>query len=345
MKMIKELFEIVVSFLYNYVVVPVKKTPSYIEKYVIDPIATYVIIPIAKYWKKIPNKYRRQITGLVFISPWIFGFFYFQLDGIITSIRIAMAEKATYDIGADKLSVFTIKLYPLKSFYLNFTKILNQPDHLEVIFGFIKDIMLIVPLVLVFALILALMLNQKIKGRGIFRMIFFIPVILLSGNMLSYFTQYNLLTVPAITNGELVKQMSEIFHPALAEVISLAFSKLVLILWLSGVQTLIFLAGLTKIDRSIYEAASVDGASKWESFWKITLPALIPLLIINVVYTTVVYSNLSSNDIIGLISSTQGQVKFQRPYASALSWVLFVIDLLVIGVYSLFIKIASKKYN
>ena len=337
MKKVKEIFQTVIKFLNNYIAEPVKKAYSYVKKNAIDPIV--------KYWKKIPNKYRRQITGLLFIAPWIFGFFFFQLDGIITSIKIAMAEKATYEISADKLTIFTIKLYPLKDFYGNFTKILNEPDHLEVIMGFIKDIALIVPLVLVFALILALMLNQKIKGRGIFRMIFFIPVILLSGNMLSYFMQYDLLTVPAITNGQLVEQMSEIFHPALAEVISLAFSKLVLILWLSGVQTLIFLAGLTKIDRSVYEAASVDGASKWESFWKITLPALIPLMILNVVYTTVVYSNLSSNEIINLITVTQGQVKFQRPYASALSWVLFIIDLLIIGVYSLFIKIASKKYN
>ncbi|MDP3130487.1 MAG: ABC transporter permease subunit, partial [Bacillota bacterium] len=128
------------------------------------------------------------------------------------------------------------------------------------------------------------------------------------------------------------------------------------ILWLSGVQILIFLAGLQKMDKSIYEAAEIDGASMWETFWKITLPALIPLMYINIIYTTVIYANLSNNAIVSIInvnSSEQGslsgtltdEVNFGRAYSAALSWVLFAIELFVIGAYSGIIKLASRRYD
>jgi ABC-type sugar transport system permease subunit len=111
------------------------------------------------------------------------------------------------------------------------------------------------------------------------------------------------------------------------------------------VQTLIFLAGLQKADKTVYEAASIDGANLWDSFWKITLPGLHSLMIINIIYTAVIYANLSNNRLVVLIENTLVDVRFGRPYSTALAWILFVIELLIIGIYTLLIKLSNKRYQ
>jgi len=110
------------------------------------------------------------------------------------------------------------------------------------------------------------------------------------------------------------------------------------------------------MDASTYEAAEIDGASMWELFWKITLPALIPLMYINIIYTTIVYSNLSNNAIVSIINTTSDErgllsgtlsdeINYGRAYSAALSWILFAIELTIIGSYSLVIKLASRRYD
>lgn len=290
---------------------------------------------------RISNKRKRALYGFLFTSPWLIGFILFGLYPILRSLRFSLSSSERFD-AATRSFTFTGWGFSQVAKLIS-----NEPEHLQTILSFIGDILLVVPIVLVFALILALLLNQKIKGRGFFRSVFFLPVVLLSGTMLSYFSSYNLLTVPSITNGALASLIDSYFPGFLSEAVIAIFSKIVLILWLSGVQILIFLAGLSKIDKSVYEAAKVDGASGWECFWKITFPELIPLMYINIIYTTVIYSNLGSfNPMVNLISScSTNSVEYGRGYASMLSWVLFIIDILTIGLYSLFIKLASKRYN
>ena len=291
--------------------------------------------------KKISNVKKKALIGLAFTSPWIIGFFAFGLYPILRSIRFAMAASGKSDLMTKK---FTVTGFGFTQFKKIFTA---EPQHLLAIGNFAIDLAVVVPVVLVFSLILALLLNQKIKGKGIFRSIFFLPVVLLSGNMLRYFNSYNLLTVPSITNGALEKVIETYFPSFISTIVITAFSKIVLILWLSGVQTLIFLAGLQKIDKTVYEAAKVDGASPWECFWKITFMELIPLMYINIVYTTIIYSNLGEyNPIINIISNVQNnEVDYGRAYASALAWILFLIDILEIGIYCIAIKLGSKRYE
>ncbi len=292
-------------------------------------------------YKKIPNVHRQKIVGLLFVLPWLIGLYLFGLRPFLSSLRMTVADKAQYIIVGEKVE-FIVKGWTFRHF-LEFFQ--NQPNHVTLTTNVFLDIMLIVPLVLVFSLVLALMLNQKIKGRGVFRVIFFIPVILLSGNMLSYFTQYNLLSVPAIQSGKIIATIERFLPRQFLGIIIGAFEKIVLILWLSGVQTLIFLAGLQKQNPAIYEAAAIDGASMWESFWKITLPNLFNLMVINIIYTTVIYANLSNNSLIQLINQTLTDVRFGRSYSSMLAWVLFAIELIVIGFYILVIKITGRKYQ
>ncbi|MFA5006526.1 MAG: sugar ABC transporter permease [Candidatus Izemoplasmatales bacterium] len=322
----------------------------------VDPVLAKVgralgLPTVARFLRRIPQKWKNMLYGYLFVMPWLFGLGLIGIPLLSKSIRMALSEKYYFITGVG---------WQISGEWYEFTQFkrifADQPWHLEQIVGTFQDVALVVPLVVVFALILALMLNQRIKGRAVFRTIFFIPVILLSGNMLSNFSNSGLLTVPAIANGTISRLLAEYFPEFFATIVTTAFTKIVLILWLSGVQILIFLAGLQKMDRSTYEAAEIDGASMWETFWKITLPALIPLMYINVIYTTVIYANLSNNAIVQIIttrSSEQGslsgtlvdQINFGRAYSAALSWILFAIELTVIGAYAGIIRLASKRYE
>lgn len=313
-------------------------------KHALYPAFKFISIPfraLNKKFQKLPNKKKQAIQGYLYILPWIIGFMIFGVIQLFNSIRMSLAESATYIIDEAKgTSVFTMKGFGLSQ-YISIFK--DNPTHVTTILDTLKDVMIVVPLVVIFALALALLLKRPIKGRGIFRTIFFIPVILLSGNLLGYFSQYGLLVMPEATTAKIQEAISFYFPEKIAEIISFAFNKIVLILWLSGVQTIIFLSGLNKVDKSVYEAASIEGASGWDAFWKITLPAISGMIIINVIYTTVIYCNLSNNALVSLISAVQTQVKYGRDYAAALSWILFALELLVIGIYTLIIKLIFNR--
>lgn len=306
---------------------------------------------IAERLRRLPNRVKNAIYGILFIFPLLAGLLSIGIPILAKSVRMALSDKYYYIVGQDW------QITGVWSDFTQFKRIFGEePYHLQQISLTFQDVALVVPLVVVFALLLAMMLNQKVKGRAIFRTIFFIPVILLSGNMLSNFASNGLLTIPAIANGTISGFLTAYFPDLFSEVVAAAFQKIVLILWMSGVQVLIFLAGLQKMDPATYEAAEIDGASVWEMFWKITLPALLPLMYINIVYTTVVYANLSNNAIVQIITvhsdanrslagTLADEISYGRAYSAALSWILFGIELAVIGGYCGLVKLASKRYD
>lgn len=297
---------------------------------------------LEKYRLKVSNKGKKAVAGYLFISLWLIGLFIFAARPIVESIRMALSNYSGSRIVADGetgSSVFVIEGFGLAQFTQIFK---DNPDHVEAILNTFLDVAVVVPLVLIFSLLLAILLHRKLKGIKVFRMIFFIPVILLSGNLLGYFNTYNLLTVSQLQSSDLQNLLTFYLPEEVVSVIINVFGKIILILWFSGVQTLIFLAGLQKDNKAIYEAASIDGANKWEMFWKITFPQLFPLITINIIYTTVIYSN-TGNELTSLISSTISMPEFGRDYASALSWMLFGIEIVVILFYVLIFKFANRK--
>ncbi|MFN3691652.1 MAG: carbohydrate ABC transporter permease, partial [Fervidobacterium sp.] len=113
--------------------------------------------------------------------------------------------------------------------------------------------------------------------------------------------------------------------------------------WFSGVQILIYLAGLQKIDKSMYEAAKIDGASKWQILWKITMPVLAPLTFVNIIYTIVTVSTFATSPVIQKILVDMYRPERGLGYASALSWIYFVAMLIVIGVFALISVLYRKR--
>ncbi|MCK9537455.1 MAG: sugar ABC transporter permease [Bacilli bacterium] len=328
----------VYDFYVNKIYPVIKKGLDFVFKY------TGTAYLYRQYKTKLTVKAQKAISGYCYILPWLIGLVLFGLQPIIKSVRMALSDFSglkAIAIGDTAKTVFIIDGFSSMQFNQIFGK---NPEHVEAIITLFGNTMLVVPLVLVFSLLLALLLNRKIKGIKIFRTIFFIPVILLSGNLINYLNRYDLLTVPILT-GNQVHNFIDFYLPGgFAGLILQAFAKVVLILWLGGVQTLIFLAGLQKVNRPIYEAAAIDGASAWEMFWKITFPALFPLMMINVIYTTVIYANLD-NPLSAIIERTIAAPDYGRDYASALAWVLFGIEIFVIGFYLLLLKLANKRYQ
>lgn len=281
---------------------------------------------------------REAITGLLFVSPWILGALIFLAYPLITSFWYALNNIRITPVGKNFNFVG----------YGNFTQILlSDADFPTQLIDYLTSTIISVPVIVVFALIIAMMLNQKIKARGFFRMIFFLPVIIVSGPILGMLTQQGAGSITAIDTQAISNAIHGFLPYSLAEPISDIFENMVTILWYAGVPILIFLSALQKIDRSMYEAAQIDGGSGWECFWKITLPMIKPMILLNCVYTIVFISNNNQNAIIELIKASMfsGTKEKGYGYASAMAWMYSLVVLLIVGLFALLFLAKKDVYE
>ena len=187
-----------------------------------------------------------------------------------------------------------------------------------------------------------MLLNTKIKSKGFFRTIFFFPVIITSGPVIKILMEQG---VTAMTGVNTLLDV-EVVTAQMPELVRIAFNMLtnefIMILWFSGIQILVFVTGLQKIDKGVYEASAIDGANKWEQFWKVTLPAINPTIVINVVFTTVMQSIFALNPIILKIQADMNDTSEGKGYgySSALAFTYFII---MIAVLVIFVLIFMKK--
>lgn len=245
--------------------------------------------------RKLTLKQKRAVTGLLFISPWLIGFLAFYVRGLYQTIVFSLSKVTALDTGG-----FTTKFIGLDNFSYSFTK---DPQFNQIMTNTIVDILVDVPLIIFFSLFMAILLNGKFKGRTLMRAIFFLPVIMNAGainNALELAQQTVLGGVSAVSSeitsssGDgfnmmiLLQTFANIGFPeALLEYIIGAVSRIYVIVRSSGVQIVIFIAALQSIPGALYEVAKIEGATAYESFWKITLPMVSPLILTNIVYTIV----------------------------------------------------------
>lgn len=276
---------------------------------------------------------RNALFGYIFILPWIIGFLIFSAFPFFYSIF---------------LSLSTIKITPegIQATWTglaNYFEVLTKDTEFPIaLMGSITFVVMSTPLIVVASLIMALLLNGNYKGRTIFRAIFFLPVIIISGPVMS-----ELLTNQAAKIVEpskyIVYQFFTMLPKAIGSPVLYVFDNLVLILWFSGVQILIFLAGIQKIDSNIYEAASIDGASSWEVFWKIILPFVKPLALVNVIYTIVEMASFPTNQVNAQISSKMFQMGKVYSYSAAMSWIYFLVEFLLLGIAFLIFRERNRE--
>ncbi|MDM5315013.1 sugar ABC transporter permease [Fictibacillus sp. b24] len=285
--------------------------------------------------KRLSNN--RNLTGLLFVSPWIIGFLIFTAFPLLYSLFLSFQEvKITTD--GIKTNFVSFGNYEY-AFSVDGTFV-------DRVLKYLEEMVISVPIIIVFSLIIALLLNQKIKFRGLFRTIFFLPVIIASGPVIKELIDQGITTIPSIEQYAIYQALSDNPDGFFNGILLYLIKNLIVILWYSGVQILIFLAALQKMDKQIFEAAKIDGASNWEFFWKITLPSLTPMIIVNLIYTIVTYSVFSLNPIIEHIQKNMFKVDTGYGYASALSWIYFLIiaAALAIAVGVMTVK-RKKKYT
>ena len=283
---------------------------------------------------------RKAISGYLFISPFIIGFLAFMVKPLFQSLYMSFCDVRLGTGGFD-LVWKSIENYNY-AFRVDadFVRLLTEELARMAIYSVA---------IMVFSFFVALVLNQKFKGRALVRSIFFLPVILASGVMLKLDSDNALMAALAQTV-EVNAQGAASITDALQNILRTtgvgvrAFEKLFEVIdniydvaISSGIQIIIFLSGLQTISPSMYEAADIEGCTKWESLWKITFPMVSSLFLVNWIYTVVDFCMRSDNEVIDKIT-TYMNVNLNYGLASAMAWTYFVLVMAIIGVSSLIIS-------
>ncbi len=266
--------------------------------------------------------------GLMFVSPWIIGFIIFFAYPVIQSIWFSFS-KVTLSIDGIQSRFVGIQNYR----YL----LVEHPEYPTWLTSSFTTILYSLPIILLVSLVLALLLNQKFRGRIFFRALYFVPVIIASGVVIELmFSTTSDDLVSAGVNSSLTGSMFSIqdvtgwlnMPDSIANYVKIIINNIFDLLWSCGIQTVLFIAGLQSIPTTLYEASKVEGATKWEEFWFITFPMLGSVLLLVGVYTMV-----------DLFTATRNNQLIEKAYAmmstgiydetSAMLWIYFV----VIGVF------------
>ncbi|CAM4109065.1 sugar ABC transporter permease [Paenibacillus alkaliterrae] len=265
---------------------------------------------------------RHIFEGYSFISIWIVGFLLFMVIPLGQSFyyslnNLEVTEKGlipTYTGLTHYRAAFTTDIHFVPLLQSTLTTMLSQ-----------------VPLILIFAMFSALLLNRQFRGRVLFRGIFFLPVIIASGAILRELLEQGAAQLPIFNQYDLFGKLSAFIPEDILEPLLEYADSLTLVMWDSGVQILIFIAGLQTISPSLYEAAKCDGATKWESFWKITFPMIMPMLFVNTLYSIVNSFTKTDNRIMDHIMNIVFRSN-NYAYGSAMGWIYFIVISVVLAI-------------
>jgi len=278
---------------------------------------------------KITYRRRESFYGYVFISIWIVGFIFLQFYPLTQSLKYSFNKVI---ITGGEGIIFT----PVG--FNNYIEIFTTDlRFIEFLQAFVSQVILYVPIILIISMMIAILLNQKIKLRGFFRSIYFLPVIISSGPVINELVKQGAGSIPAVQENSILLLIEQNLPLFIAQPLTLLFNELIIVLWFSGVQIVLFLAGLQKINGEIYEAASIDGSSAWESFWKITLPSLRNIILVSAIFTIVMLSTFSNNSVIKHISGQMFDTTKGYGYSSALSWIYFLVVSVILAIAALLI--------
>jgi ABC-type sugar transport system permease subunit len=295
-------------------------------------------MPVKK--KKIASLDRRKArAGWFFVLPFVIGFVLIYLPIIFSSI---------------KSSFMSINVTTREEFFVGWenysTALFKEADFVQTLITGLKELIFNIPAILIFSLFVAVILNQKMIGRAAFRAIFFLPVVVSTGMMESIISASQSFSGSGMdlgmeesaaegVQGNLALEglLTDVFAnlgfgQGLVEYIISAVESISSIVNRSGVQILIFLAALQSISPAIYESCEIDGATAWETFWKITFPMVSPMILVNGVYTIIDNFTTDSNTVMQVINKTYGESASGANVSAAMGWMYFLMVLLVVGV-------------
>lgn len=282
---------------------------------------------------------RKAISGYLFIMPFIIGFLVFMVKPFFQSLYMSFCNVKVGSSGFELIYGGIVNYLRAFTVDIEYNKLLTT-EITRMSYNSVA--------IMVFSFFAAMILNQEFKGRAFVRAIFFLPVILSSGVVLGI--EYN--------NTLLAGMQDEIQRSAGGTSITSAIQNILTINGIgsslfelvfkivdgvydvaiaSGIQIIIFLSGLQTISSNMYEAAAIEGCTRWESLWKITFPMISPLFLVNWIYTVIDFCMRSDNKVMEKISKTM-IVDLNYGFASSMAWVYFGIVIVIIAISSLIIS-------
>jgi ABC-type sugar transport system permease subunit len=285
---------------------------------------------------KVTRKRRHAFYGYLFISFWLIGITVFTLYPLFYSFYLSFHE-AYYSLENGVTTTYIG--------FTNYINIVRSQTLVPLYTNYLGRMIVSVPIIIVFSIIIAVLVNAPIKTKSLWRTIFFLPVIISTGPVINELNAQSAITLPNLQASGIYSYLANNLPGFLADPITTVINSMLLILWYAGIPILIYLAGLQKIDPSLYEAASMDGASPWMRFWKITLPSLLPFTGISIVYVVVSMSLFVEPA--GLLDLTRTHMLVGAPdsafwfgygYAAAMAWIYFILMVLLILLFTRVIK-------
>lgn len=300
--------------------------------------------------RKVSLDSRKARAGYVFTLPFILGIILVYLPILIDS-----AWFSVHNFGSAKVDGFETTVFTFNNFAFYKAAFTSSTGYISALMAGLQELVFEVPAVIIFSLFIAVVLNGKMLGRAAFRAIFFVPVIISTGIMSTASDAQTNSMQNGIDDGsgggiintmdiEGLFQNMAIGGDLVTVVVNLV-NDIYSIINYSGVQMLIFLAGLQSISESIYEACRIDGATGWETFWKVTFPMISPMILVNAVYTVIDSFTRNTNATMQYIAGKGGTLQTQSE-PTALYWIYFMIIIaivaLIAGIVSTFIFYQRK---
>lgn len=282
---------------------------------------------------------RKAISGYLFILPFLAGFLIFMAKPFFQSLYMSFCD---VQLGAGVFNPVWMGIGNYKQAFL------VDPEFNRLLVEEISRMCVYSLAIMVFSFFVALILNQKFKGRALVRAVFFLPVILSSGVILGLETNNALMANLAATIESTTQNIS--VTVALENILKTAgvgtraFEKVFEVIdniydvaIASGIQIIIYLSGLQTISDSMYEAADIEGCTKWESLWKITFPMISSLFLVNWIYTVIDFCMRSDNEVMKKFQKVMIE-QTNYGFSSAMAWIYFVIVIAIVGITSLIIS-------
>ncbi|MDD6236822.1 MAG: sugar ABC transporter permease [Clostridiales bacterium] len=297
---------------------------------------------------KLSYEKKRILAGWLFVLPWIIGAAFFFLWPLVTTIYYSFVQ-VSINTGSGGLLIRPLPSGVFENYIYAFTKDTNYLWYYQ---NVLAPMLYSIPAILVFSLFIANILSKPFHGRVFMRAVFFLPVIITSGVVVSIMKN-NLSTTSLVEaagsmnifdTGQIMDFLFNMGLPqTIVDFLGALIGNIMDLVWKSGVQILIFMAGIMAIPPSYYEVCAVEGATAWECFWKVTFPLIIPHIMINLIYSMVEMLSSYDNQLMKYIIDTIfTNVKFS--YGSALAWIYFVVISAFIGLLLWIVSRINKKY-
>lgn len=283
--------------------------------------------------RKLSMTARANLEAYCFLSPFIIGVLLFFLFPVILLIMLSFG-KLTSVVG------LKISFAGLENFRQAF---LSDMQFVPYLTATLRDTLIRVPLTVVFSLLIAILTNKNIVGRGFFRTVFFLPFLLGNGYVMQQLLDQDISgkALQSATSFFLPEEVVAYLGTAVSGFISDFFSIIIVIFWGCGVQILLFLSGLQGISPAYYEAARVESANEWDCFWHITLPIISPIILLCIVYSLVdTFTNMNNQVLAWIKYQAFTNLKFD--YSAAISLIYSCVLLTIIGLVFLCMKRATN---